>query len=142
MKLRNATMDDAQMLLNWRNDPLTRLMSRQSSIVDLAGHTAWLSKSLANDAPRMLYIAEEDGEAVGTVRVDIANGECELSWTVNPAFRNRGIGKRMVSAALKGIFKARAEIKPENKASIRIAESCGMLLAGEHDGLLVYRRHS
>jgi len=59
-------MDDAGVLLAWRNDPDTRAASHNSDKVDLQNHLAWLESSLAKPEMRQLWIAELDNLAVGT----------------------------------------------------------------------------
>ncbi|MBW6487332.1 MAG: hypothetical protein K0B01_14400 [Syntrophobacterales bacterium] len=69
--LRPATIQDADMLLDWRNDPETRKASHSTSEVVTEEHIAWLTKTLGN-ANRRLLVAEEDGAPVGTVRADLS----------------------------------------------------------------------
>src|SRR5690348_1550527 len=115
MKLRRATLDDAERLWRWRNDPETRANSISTDPVPLESHIAWLKSSLRNP-DRKLLVAELDGEPVGTVRID---NDRELSWTVAPEARGRGIGGAMVAAV---VFPgAVARIKRENLASQKIA---------------------
>lgn len=74
---------------------------------------------------------------MGTVRTDLVAGVCELSWTVDPAYRGCGIGKAMVTKAVASISgPIRAEVKVDNHASRRIAEACGMTLASARGGIL------
>jgi ribosomal-protein-alanine N-acetyltransferase len=140
LRLRAATRDDAKLLLEWRNDQRTRLASQRSDEIQEADHLDWLSRSLAN-VNRMLMIAEEEGVPVGTVRADYSEGTYELSWTVAPGARGRGIGKAMVAlfvAELPGeLF---ANVKKANAASARIAEAAGMRLEREDNGTLRYFR--
>lgn len=119
-------MSDAEILLYWRNDPLTKAMSINTSDVSETEHLAWLAKTLSNPA-RKLYVAEMDGVPVGTVRADLGN-PTELSWTVAPEHRGNGYGKSMVSIAARLHRPAKAVIKPENSASMRIAEDAGLLI--------------
>ena len=140
VELRRATMEDAGLLLGWRNDPETRAASHQTEPVRHADHIDWLRRVLANPG-RQLFVALEQGEPVGTLRADFADGVHELSWTVAPEARGRGVGKRMV-ALLAARFNApvRAEIKRGNTASERIAEYAGMTLDREEHGVLHYVR--
>lgn len=86
-------------------------------------------------------IAEEDGIPVGTVRIDYADGIYELSWTVAPEMRGRGIGKKMVSLVVQQIESPiRAKIYAGNEASVKIAEYCGMSYDREEDNFLFYLR--
>jgi RimJ/RimL family protein N-acetyltransferase len=138
--LRPATLDDAALLMDWRNDPRTRAASHHTEMVQKDRHLDWLRGVLANP-DRQLFVALDDGEPVGTVRADLDDGIHEFSWTVAPGARGRGIGKRMV-ALLAGRIETpiRAEIKSGNTASIRIAEHAGMLLDRQEDGVLHYLR--
>jgi RimJ/RimL family protein N-acetyltransferase len=138
--LRPATIDDADMLLEWRNDPETRKASHNTDHVQRDDHISWLSRTLGNPN-RRLYVAEENGSPIGTVRADLADGVWELSWTVSPKARGRGVAKRMVAVLATKISEPiRAEVKTGNIASARIAEHAGMAFERETDGVLHYKR--
>jgi RimJ/RimL family protein N-acetyltransferase len=140
LQLRLANLDDAQILLEWRNNPATREASHNTVLINEDEHIQWLKRILANEN-RKLYVAEIDGISVGTVRVDSENLGYELSWTVSPTMRSSGIGKAMVSLIAEDIPESiRAEIKAGNIASIRIAEEAGMVFEREEKGVLHYRR--
>jgi RimJ/RimL family protein N-acetyltransferase len=140
LQLRPATLQDADLLLAWRNDPQTRAASHNSSEVAREDHLAWLSSSLANPN-RRLFVAEEAGEAVGTVRADFSEGAWELSWTTAPQARGRGVAKRMVALLAQQIpDPIRAEVKVGNVASARIAQQAGMQFDREVDGVMHFKR--
>jgi RimJ/RimL family protein N-acetyltransferase len=140
IELRPATLRDADLLLEWRNDPATRAASYSNAAVASDEHLAWLRDALAS-AERRLYVAEENGAPVGTVRADLANGVWHLSWTVAPQARGRGVAKRMVALLASRIAgPIRAEVKAGNVASARIAEHAGMTLLREANGVLHYER--
>lgn len=134
--LKEAIMDDAQMLLEWRNDAQTKLASHNKDDVTEGEHITWISK-IINDPNRKLYIAwfkvsVDSVMAVGTCRADYDEHEdiYELSWTVAPEARGRGTGKRMVAILANNLSdkNIRAEIQSENIGSIKIAEYAGMKL--------------
>lgn len=132
-------MADAATLLEWRNDPLTRENSHNTAEVSLAEHTAWLAAALANPT-RALFIAEESGP-VGTARADYSDSGCELSWTVAPQARGKGVASRMVCLLASQIPGALfAEVKRENAASARVAEKAGFTLVEERAGVLYFSR--
>ena len=140
MVLRPAELNDADRLFQWRNDPLTRDASRHGRELGREEHQAWLEDSVSRP-DRQLLIAEVDGVAVGTVRADRGDDGCEISWTVAPAARGQGIGQRMVSqlvAQLEG--RLWSEVRSGNQASSRIAESAGMRLVNESEGVKYYVR--
>ena len=122
MRFRLAGMDDAKLLFEWRNDPLTRAMSNNTEPVPWEGHLAWLEKRLARQDPH-LYVIEEDGP-VGTFRVD----DDQVSYTVAPEKRRRGLATDALKLVYRHFGPLRAEIKPENIASIKAAERAGMIV--------------
>jgi RimJ/RimL family protein N-acetyltransferase len=131
VKLRRATIEDAAMLLRWRNDPATREASINTDIVSLDAHIVWLRASFENPT-RTLLIAETD-VPVGTVRIDQSAEGAELSWTVAPEARGRGYGMEMVRLALPMSGRVFAQIKGGNIASQKIAKAAGFSLGEDGD---------
>jgi len=62
-------------------------------------HARWLRGILASPK-RKIFIAELNGSPVGTVRYDLDGADYELSWTVAPECRGRGVGKSIVRALM------------------------------------------
>lgn len=140
LKLRRATHDDALRLFHWRNDALTRANSHHMAELDWATHQSWLTATLASPQ-RRLWIAEEQHVAVGCVREDEMDGAIELSWTVAPEARGRGVAQRMIAwVVARRSQPLRAEVKVANAASRRIAEAAGLRLMAERDGVCYYER--
>ena len=140
LALREAQIRDMDILLEWRNDPRTRYASHNTAPIIAAEHARWFRESLRNPE-RKMYIAEEAGRPVGTVRVDHCEGAFELSWTVSRQASGRGIGKwmvQMVAEQINGPIKA--QVKVDNHASRKIAESVGMTIASEGGGIIHYLR--
>ena len=137
---RPATVDDSLHLLSWRNDPLTREQSRDTTPIAVDTHHEWLSQILS-DSDRYLYVVETDGGSpVGTVRFDYQpDHNCEVSLTVNPEYRGKKYATPMLLAAedqwwesvresldeILGSVTFRAFIKEGNLPSIRLFESAG-----------------
>lgn len=140
MTLRKATIEDAKMLLEWRSDHLTREQSIQTGGIKFEDHLKWLEKTLTNP-DRELLVAFEADSPVGTCRIDkeSTNGQSifELSWTIAPEARGKGMGKKMLGELinlprLKG-QKLKAVIRPDNIASIKMAEYFGFV---RNDGVI------
>lgn len=142
LSLRLAKLDDAGILLEWRNNPATREASHNTVLISETEHIQWFKNILANEN-RTLYVAEIDGVLVGTVRMDWDTSGYELSWTVSPDMRGTGIGKAMVCKLANQISQSiRAEIKVGNIPSVRIAEGAGMVFQSENNGILHYSREA
>ena len=141
LSLRVATLEDAPLLLKWRNDKQTQQASHTRTPIKYAEHEKWLN-TLLDDPYRMLYVIEKNSVAIGSLRSDFAKGIFELSWTVAPEHRGKSLGKHMLSI-LAGQIKApiRASIKKGNTGSIKIAEYVGMQYIKEDPkGILHYQR--
>lgn len=139
MILRKATSDDAVDVWVWRNDPLTREMSRTTDEVPRAAHLGWFASSLT-DPRRTILIGEVDGEKVGMVRFD-HGAKTEVSININPAHRSRGYGYALLMAATRAVpGDLWAEIKDQNLASQRLFERAGFRLNSTEGGLGRYRR--
>lgn len=143
--LRPAEQRDAIDLLDWRNDPATRANSRNTGEIALETHMGWLGRALA-DRDRRIWIAEQGGRKLGTVSATQADrAEIEVSITVAPEKRGRGVGAAMLRAAVAETARVwpdrpvRALIRAGNDASRRLFASCGFKAVDEDDGFLVYR---
>ena len=55
VKLRTATIQDADLLLEWRNDPKTRKASHNTDEVQRDEHISWLTKTLNNEVIAKLF---------------------------------------------------------------------------------------
>ena len=127
--VRKVTMNDAKILFDWRNDEETRRQSRTTLSVEWEDHVKWLEKSLKNPS-RILCIAEYVGEPIGTLRADLRNdGFTEVSYTVAPTARGRGLSKPMV-LTFAGEYvagkKIAADIKKGHAPSESVAKALGL----------------
>jgi UDP-2,4-diacetamido-2,4,6-trideoxy-beta-L-altropyranose hydrolase len=140
LRIRPATLADEAMLLRWRNDASTIASSREARAITEREHAAWI-RGVLSDADRQLYIVEHLNEPAGTVRVDRSDAGQELSWTVAPHARGKGIGKAMVKLVadtLTGVVFA--DVKPSNQASAAIAVHAGLVREGEWNGMRRFAR--
>ncbi|HEY0248897.1 MAG TPA: bifunctional UDP-2,4-diacetamido-2,4,6-trideoxy-beta-L-altropyranose hydrolase/GNAT family N-acetyltransferase [Gryllotalpicola sp.] len=128
---RAATTADSLLLLRWRNDPVTRAMSRSSSPIAFPAHTAWFQRVL-DDALRELYVVERGGMPVGTVRFDKhGQSDWEVSIALAPEARGRGLSRSVLAAgeAMFADSHSRASIiaavLPDNEPSQRLFRGAG-----------------
>jgi RimJ/RimL family protein N-acetyltransferase len=141
VQLRPATMDDAEQLWLWRNDPVTRSQSRNTDPITWSSHLKWLRAAFA-DAQRQIIIATRDGTPIGNIGVHpVADGK-EVSIVVAPTDRGNGNGRAMLQlacgAATEPLF---ASVRTDNLASRRLFESCGFhLIDSREPGFLRYCR--
>jgi RimJ/RimL family protein N-acetyltransferase len=131
--LRSACPDDAAPLFAWANDPATRAASFDRAEISWTEHVAWLAAVLA-DPERRLWIAVEEGLAVGQIRVDrAADGFGVVSIGLAPGARGRGLGRTVlglgVAAAIRelGIRRVGAVVMAANLPSRRLFEGAGFV---------------
>jgi len=147
-------MDDAGVLLLWRNDSTTRLASRDECAISAKDHEKWLARCIA-DPERILLIGEssQGNEKFGMVRFDLMSGalffeDYEVSIIVAPEVRGRGLSKTLLSSAeiflsadtaVQNIF---AYVKKDNALSTKLFSTCGYYKTGESDGVGLWFKKS
>ena len=125
-------MADASLLFQWRNDPLTRQMSRETDVIPWDTHLVWLARSLA-DPSRILYVGEVDGGGIGTIRLDCTGDETEISITMAPQARRSYLVMSFLRRTLPE-GRVIGWIKRENRGAQRLATLSGF--HRERDGSL------
>lgn len=144
MHLRRITKDDATLLFDWRNDPDTYLFYRNPNPITWAEHAAWFNKKLSQ-LNGVILIAEDSEGPIGYVRSDpINNSESELSWAIAPERRGQGLEKKMLQLAIDhtdiSTYHLIAEIKKQNSASLKMAESLGFTHADAQEEFYFLKR--
>ena len=138
--LREVTKSDWKVLLEWRNDKITRQNSFNSDLVSVSKHKEYIKNTITNPN-RTLFILEYNEIPVGTIREDrLVKDELELSYTISPMFRGKKIGQIIMSLYLidrKGSFLC--EVKEKNIPSIKMIEKLGFKLFNTENKVNFYR---
>jgi UDP-2,4-diacetamido-2,4,6-trideoxy-beta-L-altropyranose hydrolase len=128
--LRPARTDDADRVMEWRNDGDAVRFSVTGRPVSAAEHQRWFTAMLADRDVR-LWIAEEAGEAVGQVRLDVTEATGTVSIAVAREHRGRGLAVTMLGALIEVVAAAgdlrhlKALTHPDNTSSVRAFERAG-----------------
>lgn len=127
LSLRLATMSDAQILFDWRNDGDTRRVSRNTETLVWQDHLNWMQATL-DSADRMLLVGMQGTRKIGTIRWDrISRETWEISITLAPESRGQGLALPMVLLAEQEIAQQAktlvATAHEENLRSRRLFES-------------------
>lgn len=139
---RRANSGDAQLLLDWRNDPKTVLNSKSGATVSPQEHTNWFKAALKSENT-VLFIAEMDQRPIAMTRFDRADSNPRtfvVSINLSPSQRGNGLGSELLGSAVlefQAIKKANliAEIRHGNIASEKVFKSAGFVESGEQEGL-------
>ena len=134
--LRGATPDDRALVLEWANDPVTRLWSFHPAPIEAETHAAWFAARLADHANR-LWIGEADEVPIGQVRAHIGDdGRVELGISIAPAARGRRLAAPLLRAGMAaagselGATAFVALIRPDNDVSLRLFRGVGFVDEG------------
>ena len=138
--LREVKKSDWKILLEWRNDKITRQNSFNSELVSESEHREYIKNTIAS-SDRKLFILEYNGILVGTIREDrLEQDEYELSYTISPVYRGKRIGQIMINLYLidqRGSFIC--EVKKENMSSIKMIEKLGFKIFKVNKGVNFYK---
>ena len=131
VSLRPTTPHDADLLLAWATDPVTRAMSLNRAAITQVDHERWLADRLSR-ADCHLYVAMDgDGVPVGHVRFEPAGTDWRISVVVAPDRRGQGLARDMIESGVREMARQQvegrivAEIRPENEASRRAFTRAG-----------------
>lgn len=128
--LRPARTDDVDRVREWRNDGDAVRFSVTGRPVSATEHQRWFTAMMADGDVR-LWIAEEAGEAVGQVRLDVTDGTGTVSIAVATEHRGRGLAVTMLRALIEvvaadgDVRRLKALTHPDNTSSLRAFERAG-----------------
>ena len=108
-------------------------------------HEAWFSRALADPTRTLLIgIDPETRNKVGLVRFDLLeSGQRLVGVNVAPEHRGRGLGALLLARALERQSGALvAEVRPDNRASVRLFEKLGFRRQSEVDGFVLFEREA
>lgn len=115
IKLRPMTMEDAPLMLKWKNYPETRKFAILShDKIPLDKHLKWLAKNL-----KYFQVIEFNKKIAGAIRVQ----DKEVSIWLDRSMRGKGIATQAVDAVSKNGYIAK--IVTGNIPSMRVFITCG-----------------
>ncbi len=146
VRVRRARGQDCERLWHWTNDPETRARAFSSAQVPWTDHVAWFEKKIASPASLLLIGIDADDAPIGQLRFDCDKlGIGTISISIDRSQRGKGLGLAMLRAGLRaapaaGIRGARALVKPDNQASLRMFAAAGFAVAepvriGAHEAM-------
>lgn len=141
--IRTASPEDADDILNWRNDPEVCAMSLNPEPVTESAHYEWYTGVL-NNPDRLLLIGIFDSRKVGFVRFDRRDSLLwEVSIVIAASMRGKGVGRYFLCNGLDRLFAeqgpadVRATVHKSNHASLALFQSLRFQETGEEDGTFV-----
>jgi UDP-2,4-diacetamido-2,4,6-trideoxy-beta-L-altropyranose hydrolase len=132
LDLQPATVDDAEMIWQWANDPVIRQSSFNADPIPWETHLAWYNARLA-DRDGEFWIAWRYGTAIGQVRFTCDGDTATISVSLAPSARGQGWGPALIGRASRRLLAIRpvrtliALIRQDNEPSRK-----AFALAGYH----------
>ena len=135
---------DARLAMEWWNDPVTLRMSFHRSPKNWGTFWPTYLATYATEAPAPVF-ALLDGQRVAFLRFGpcehparLAGHSIEISINVAAAFRGKGLGPRILAAAVEhvaahGVESVCAEVRSENDASLKAFLAAGFSDLGERE---------
>lgn len=129
LQLRRARQEDCRLLWEWANDPAVREAAFSREAIPWEAHVSWFAKKMASGEECVIFIAEDEGVAVGQVRFDVRpDGDWEVDISIAREKRGYGLGAELIGLGAQELEKEytqarmHAFVKKENAASIRAFE--------------------
>jgi UDP-2,4-diacetamido-2,4,6-trideoxy-beta-L-altropyranose hydrolase len=131
IEFRRAVEADVELIFGWRNHQLVRQVSIDPNEISWADHQVWFRHSLER-SDRTLLIACIEGVPVGVLRFDVIKNVAEVSIYLDPEKIGKGLGTEILRdgiawarRSLADVTQFQANIRENNKASIRLFEKIG-----------------
>lgn len=147
IKIRFAEKNDCSDIFEWRNNELTRNMSKNSEFIDWKDHVRWFSNSLDSESRILLICEDNQNNKIGCIFFDISESNALISINLNPTQRGKGFAKSCLNRSIEFFSKEFieiknliAEIKEENIASQKIFMSVGFMKYNLKDNIGFYQK--
>lgn len=144
--VRLATMGDAKLLHQWRNDPSVRAISMTTAPIAYSDHRRWLATSI-QDPKHIVLVGTLGKHPIGSVRYRLHDAKAMVSIVVAPEMRAEGIGGELLAAGEAYLTASHghpvtvvAAVRPGNRASMRLFASSGFELAVADSAQMLYRK--
>jgi len=104
IRLRLATSDDAERLLQWRNQPFYLRNSTSQAPVTLEEHQVWFTRAL-NNPDQKIFIVVQGDEPIGQVRFDRNQDLAVISVYLVEERTGKGLGIEAIRRGTQAAFK-------------------------------------
>jgi RimJ/RimL family protein N-acetyltransferase len=146
---RNASLNDAAVLLEWRNSLNARKFSEHSELIQIEDHLVWLSERLERITFEPFYIFELGHQLIGMSRLDFefhSPNEFLVSILVDPVQSGKGFGKQILNMTCDIVFKSHpgttiiAKVHQDNTISQKLFVNCGFKLQKQVGNFLRFEK--
>ena len=142
---RFAEPQDVKDLFRWRNDEVTRQSSFNIDKISFEEHKKWFEQTLANPKRNLFIICDKQCNKLGQIRFDKKNDIAEINITINPNYRNQGVGSLALYKSLIiytnnfNVKQVIAKVKKDNVASLKAFKAAGFKIYKDFNGYIRLR---
>ena len=146
--MRDATIQDSQEMLKWRNEAEVRRFSHSKELIAEEDHNLWLKSRLILLPSEPFCVFENELGKIGFIRLDF-DGEFnhfKVSILLNPIFRGKGYGKVILNKSMKKSLEIKhvesfyAETHVDNQASKSLFLNNGFQELGNFNNFLLLKK--
>jgi RimJ/RimL family protein N-acetyltransferase len=145
IKFRNPEELDASLILEWRNAPEVRAISKNTAVIKEFQHLIWFRERITRAEKEPFWILEMGNVPIGFVRLDLVNNQVfEISILLDQNHRGTGLGKKLLCTSIEKLLNQHrvtaieSIIHSSNKNSIRLFEKTGFRKIKSRGDFLVY----
>lgn len=145
INLRAIEYKDLDITYSWAANPIVRQYSINKEEITLDVHKKWFVSKL-NDIKCIYYIAENQNQSIGSLRIDIDDSGCGyVSYLVDPLYHGKGYGSKLLSLGIQiainnpKINSIVGDVMHENHASIKIFDNLGFTKFDKKGNLIKYK---
>ena len=113
VRLVPAQVEDAYLILKWRNDHNTRKAFGYERLISTEANEAWVAECISNKSEKLLVIETEDGQSqthfvnrVGYIRLTTVKSEVQVEISIGRNWRGRGVATDTLKLICKEYGKA------------------------------------
>ena len=126
--LRDASICDAKLFFDWANDPLVRKNAFNSELIVWEKHLNWFMDKLESTCTQLYILTDSCNSSIGQIRIDLIDGIWEIDYSIDPQYRGRGYGKKIIELLLHKISSnsiLKGIVKNTNIASLKVFKDLG-----------------
>ncbi|SHH67342.1 GNAT family N-acetyltransferase [Desulfosporosinus lacus] len=144
--LKEATVEDVDLLFEWVNEKLVRKSAFNSNTIAYGEHTEWFFHSVESPNCR-IFIGYDDDNPIGQIRIDLEDDKAVIDYSVDSHYRGKGYGVLLLEAlenevrySLKQVKQIVGKVKFSNISSQRTFNRSGYITENKNECILFYKK--
>ncbi|NJL74344.1 MAG: GNAT family N-acetyltransferase [Saprospiraceae bacterium] len=150
LDFRAALTTDCNLYFEWANDPDTRAQSFSDQPIPYTTHLQWFYRKLEQTNTLLWVATYQSWQPVGQIRFDLNAQEAIISFSLDAAFRGKGLGYLILEKAVAKFYQIHPDkvivgyVKITNTASNKLFQRLGFkrTLAMQYEAAYRYEKYA